>query len=148
MQVNEVMILKLIKTDCLLRLLYGCEMWPTETVDMHERDVTWNNHRFRFFNCFWCDSLKPLQLFVNLCPCLFDREKTVDVFSKLQRTDNIVLRTLMCTHGKIWNAGTGSRVWTKWCEGGIVYYYGCCMVMTLFCTESSVVVFHCILVLN
>jgi len=45
--------------------------------------------------------------------------------SKLQRTDNNVLRTLirgMCTNGKIWNAGTGSQIQTDWCEGGIVYY--------------------------
>jgi len=40
---NEVMILKLIKTYCLPRLLYGCEMWPIESVDMRELDVIWNN---------------------------------------------------------------------------------------------------------
>ena len=33
----------LIKTYCLPRLLYGCELWPTETVDMQELDVIWNN---------------------------------------------------------------------------------------------------------
>ena len=35
-QVNEIMILKLIKTYCLPRLLYGCEMWPIESLDMYE----------------------------------------------------------------------------------------------------------------
>ena len=32
-QVNEMMILKLIKTYCLPRLLYGCEIWPIESVE-------------------------------------------------------------------------------------------------------------------
>ena len=41
-QVNELMILKLVKTYCLPRLLYGCAIWPTETLDMHEFEVIWN----------------------------------------------------------------------------------------------------------
>jgi len=31
------------ETYCLPRLLYGCEIWPIESVDMHELDVIWNN---------------------------------------------------------------------------------------------------------
>ena len=31
-QADEIMLLKLIKTYCLPRLLYGCEIWPTETL--------------------------------------------------------------------------------------------------------------------
>ena len=42
-QVNELMLLKLVKTYCRPRLLYGCEIWPTETLDMHELEVIWNN---------------------------------------------------------------------------------------------------------
>ena len=85
---NEMIILKLIKTYC---LWHGCQIWPTETVDMHELDVIWNNGFRYIFNCCWRDSVKPLQYFVNLC--LFDRGKTLIFFSKLQRrpTDNIVL---------------------------------------------------------
>ena len=36
---NEVLLLKLVKTYCLPRLLYGCKIWPKETIDMHELDV-------------------------------------------------------------------------------------------------------------
>ena len=38
-QVNEIMHLHLIKTYCLPRLLYSCEIWPLDTVNMHELDV-------------------------------------------------------------------------------------------------------------
>ena len=42
-QVNEIMLLHLIKTYCLPRLLYSCEIRPLNTVNMHELDVIWNN---------------------------------------------------------------------------------------------------------
>ena len=42
-QINELMVLKLVKTYCLPRLLYACEMWPLETTHIHELDVIWNN---------------------------------------------------------------------------------------------------------
>jgi len=72
------MILKLIMTYCLPRLLYGCEIWPIETV--HELDVILNNGFRHIFNCCWPDSVKPFQFFglINV-PVLFDRGKTVDV---------------------------------------------------------------------
>ena len=38
-QVNELMLLKLVKTYCFPRLLYGCEIWPTETLGMHELEL-------------------------------------------------------------------------------------------------------------
>ena len=34
-QINEMMLLKLIETYCLPRLLYGCEIWPIDTLNMH-----------------------------------------------------------------------------------------------------------------
>jgi len=46
-------------------------------------------------------------------------------FSKLQRTESIVLQTLYylhCTDRKIWNAESGSQVRTEWWEARIVYY--------------------------
>jgi len=65
-QVNEMMTLKLIKTYCLPRLLYGCEIWPIETVDMQELDVIWNNGFRHIFNCCWRESIKPLQFFLSV----------------------------------------------------------------------------------
>jgi len=38
-QINELMVLKLVKTYCLPRLLYGCEILPLETTHIHELDV-------------------------------------------------------------------------------------------------------------
>ena len=37
------MLLKLVQTYCLPRLLYGCEIWPREALDMKELNVKWNN---------------------------------------------------------------------------------------------------------
>jgi len=54
------MILKLMKTYRLPRLLYGCDMWPIELVDMHELDVIWNNSFRHIYNCCWHDGVKPL----------------------------------------------------------------------------------------
>jgi len=67
-QVNELMILKLVKTYCLPRLLYGCEIWPTETLDMHELEVIWSNGFRHIFNCCWRYSVKPLQFFCYSLP--------------------------------------------------------------------------------
>ena len=35
------MLLKLVKTYCLPRLPYGCEIWPREAIDMKEINVMW-----------------------------------------------------------------------------------------------------------
>jgi len=78
--VLEMMVLKLIKTYCLPRLLYGCEIWSIETIDMHELDVIWNNGFRHIFNCCWSDSVKPLQFFLSIyAAIIFDWGKTVDV---------------------------------------------------------------------
>ena len=42
-QMNEVMLLHLIKTYCLPRLLYGCDVWPLASINMHDINVLWNN---------------------------------------------------------------------------------------------------------
>jgi len=53
-------------------------------------------------------------------------ERQLMFFSKPQHTDNIFvdfnIYQVYCTDGKIWNAGTGSQLWTEWRERGIVYY--------------------------
>ena len=67
-QVNEMMVLKLVKTYCLPCVLYGCESWPIETVDTHELDVIWNNGFRHIFNCCRRESVKPLQFFCQSLP--------------------------------------------------------------------------------
>jgi len=42
-QVNEIMVLHLLKSYCLPRLMYGCEIWPLNAVNVREIDVLWNN---------------------------------------------------------------------------------------------------------
>jgi len=73
-------------------------MWPIESLDMYELDVIWNNgfrHR-PIFNCCWRDSVKPLQFFCQSIRLSFVIEERQLMFlSKLHRTDNIVLQTLM-----------------------------------------------------
>ena len=38
-QMNAIMLLHLIKTYYLLRLLYGCEIWPLASINMHDINV-------------------------------------------------------------------------------------------------------------
>jgi len=87
------MTLKLIKTYCLPRLLYGCEIWPIETVDMHGLDVIWNNGFRHIFHCCWRESVKPLQFLASQSFLIAERQ--LMFFSKVQRIDNIVLQTLI-----------------------------------------------------
>jgi len=42
-QVNEIMLLHLIKTYCLPRLLYGCEIWSLSSINIRDLNVIWNN---------------------------------------------------------------------------------------------------------
>ena len=42
-QVNEIMALHLVKSYCLPQLMYGCEIWPLNSVNIHEIDILWNN---------------------------------------------------------------------------------------------------------
>ena len=60
-QVNEIMVLHLLKSHCLPRLMYGCEIWPLNAVNILEFDVLWNNSFRRVFNFYWQESVKPLQ---------------------------------------------------------------------------------------
>jgi len=68
-QVDEIMLLKLIKTYCLPRLLYGCEIWPREAIDMKELNVMWNNG-FRYILIAAGEKVSNLwNIFVSLCRC-------------------------------------------------------------------------------
>jgi len=63
---------------------------------MYELDVIWNNGFRHIFNCCWRDSVKPLQFFCQSMPLSFVIEqRQLMFFSKLHRTDNIVLQTLI-----------------------------------------------------
>jgi len=83
-QINELMVLKLVKTYCLQRLLYGCEIWPLETTHIHELDVIWNDGFRRIFDCCWRDSVKPLQFFCKSLPVSYlTDERQLIFFNKL-----------------------------------------------------------------
>ena len=41
-QVNEIMPLHLVKSYCLPQLMYGCEIWPLNSVNVREIDIIWN----------------------------------------------------------------------------------------------------------
>jgi len=121
-------LLKLVKTYCLPRLLYGCESWPIETVDRpkHELDVIWNNGFRHIFNCCWRENVKPLQFFCQSLPLSY---LIVDVYSKLQRTDNIVLRTLMRVPVVKYKMLVLAAKYGLSDVRGFVCYYGFCVVM-------------------
>jgi len=85
----------LLKTYCVPRLLYGCEIWPLETTHIHKLDVIWNNGFRCIFDCCWRDNVKPLEFFCKSLPLsyLIDERQHIS-FNKLQHTDNPILRTL------------------------------------------------------
>jgi len=88
-QVNEIMLLKLVKTYCLPRLLYGFEIWPREAIDIKELNVMWNNGFRHIFNCCWRESVKPLQYFCQSLPLLYlTEERQVIFLNKLLYSDN------------------------------------------------------------
>jgi len=71
-QVNEIMVLHLLKSYCLPRLMYGCEIWPLNAVNVCEINVLWNNGFRHVFNCCWQDSVKPLQFYCHTCHYLIN----------------------------------------------------------------------------
>ena len=69
-QVNEIMLLHLVKTYCLPRLLYSCEIWPLNTVNMHELDVIWNNCYRHVLIAAGRKVLNHFSTIVRVCRCL------------------------------------------------------------------------------
>ena len=67
-KMNEIMLLHILKTYCLPRLLYGCEIWPLDTMSFHDINVIWNNAFRSVFNRCWRESVKPLQFYCNSLP--------------------------------------------------------------------------------
>lgn len=66
-QMNEMIFLRLVSTYCLPKLMYACEVWPTEKSVIKEIDIIWNNAFRLIFNSCWHESVKPIQFFVSLC---------------------------------------------------------------------------------
>ena len=66
-QVNEIMALHLVKSYCLPLLMYGCEVWPLNSVNIHEIDIMWNNGFRHIFNCCWREVLNRSSFIVELC---------------------------------------------------------------------------------
>jgi len=94
-QVNEIMVLHLIKSHCLPRLMYGCEIWPLNAVNVREIDILWNNGFRHVFNCCWQESVKPLQFYCHTLPLSYQlHERQLLFYRRLLLSDNIVLRTL------------------------------------------------------
>ena len=58
----QIMVLRLLKPYCLRRLMYGCEIWPLNAVNVREIDVLWNNGFRHVFNCCWQESVRPMPL--------------------------------------------------------------------------------------
>jgi len=75
--------------------MYGCEIWPLNSVNIREIDVIWNNGFRRIFNCCWRESVKPLQFYCRTLPIsyLID-ERQLLFYRRLNCSDDIVLRTV------------------------------------------------------
>ena len=66
-QVNEIMALLLVKSYCLPQLVYVCEIWPLNSVNIHEIDIIWNNGVFNVFNAAGEKVLNSSSFIVELC---------------------------------------------------------------------------------
>jgi len=91
------------------------------------------------FNCCWRDSVN-CKAIVNLCHCAVWLRKDCWCFSKLQRNHNIVLWTFMCVSMVKWNAGSGSQVWSEWCEGLLKILYGHVLGRKFSCSRPTFIV--------
>jgi len=67
-QQNEIACLNLVSTYCLPKLIYGCEIMSSNSVNIHDTGIVWNNAIRQIFNCCWRESLKPLQYFCQSPP--------------------------------------------------------------------------------
>jgi len=66
-QVNEIMALHLIKSYCLPQLMYGCEIWPLNSVNVREIDIIWNNGFNVFLTAAGEKMLNHFSFIVELC---------------------------------------------------------------------------------
>jgi len=90
------MLLHLINTYCLPTLLHSCEIWPLNTVNMHERAVIWNNCYIHVFTRCWQEGVKPLQYYCESLPVSYlVYKKQLLFFRKLSYSNNTTLRAIL-----------------------------------------------------
>jgi hypothetical protein len=85
----------MLKTYCLQTLLYACEIWSSNLVDLHKLNVIWNNCFRKIFNCCWRESVSSLLFYTNTLPLsyLIDERKLI-FLNKLHCSNNTLLRVL------------------------------------------------------
>ena len=64
---NEMVVVHLIKSYCLLTLLYSCETWHARSHDIRYANIAWNNSFPKVFNTLGRESVKPLLMY---CCCI------------------------------------------------------------------------------
>jgi len=88
------MVLHLIKSYCLPRLMYGCEIWPLNAVNVREIDVLWNNGFRDALTAVYQESVKPFQFYCHSLLLSYQlHERQLLFYRRLLLSDNIVLRT-------------------------------------------------------
>jgi len=92
---DEILTIHLMKTYCLPSLLYGCEIWNLNNTEARSIELAWNNAFRKVFNCYWRESVKPLQFYCQCLPAsmLMAMRKTL-FWRKMFYHNNIVLHIL------------------------------------------------------
>jgi len=95
-QRNEMLAVHLVKTYCIPKLLYGCEVWSVRPVDMRSVDVAWNNSFHKICNACWWESVKPLQFYCSSLPVvsLLVYRRRVTFWLKMLNSNNLALHAL------------------------------------------------------
>jgi len=67
-EINEIMLLHILKTYCLPKLLYGCEIWPLDTMSFHDVNVIWNKcKKLQFIHTVNGDGSKTANIIKRQC---------------------------------------------------------------------------------
>ena len=83
-----------LKSYRLPRLMYGCEIWPLNAMNVRKIDVLWNNGFRHVFNCCWQESVKPLQFYCHTLPLSYQlHQRQLLFYRRLLLSDIIILRT-------------------------------------------------------
>jgi len=85
----------LVKTYCLLVLLYGSETWSLSSSDKYMLNVAWNNCFCRISNGFWRESVKPLLFHCNTMPFVsIADQRRLTFLRNITCGTNLILSTL------------------------------------------------------
>jgi len=91
-QRNEITTLHLVKTYCLSRLLYAFKVMSFSSVQTGELHIMCNNAFRRICNCYWRESVKPLQYFcISLSLLWLSDERKLLFYRKAMVHSNTVL---------------------------------------------------------